>query len=109
MPRLERYTHAARPGAQGFERHRAGLEHVAERGIDVSLPEVLAQAQPRRQGKDQLDVGSRLAAGSDNWPAQLHQRPRLSVDLEPDSEPASAQVGRVSVYGDRLDPAQPCP
>ena len=76
VARLQRHAHAGRVRAQLLERDAARGELVAAGGVDVAVPEVLAQAEAAREREDDLEVGARLAAWRHERPAQLHERLR---------------------------------
>src|SRR5215468_1879204 len=66
---------------QLFQGHAAGAELLAIGGMDIAVPEVLAQAEPLRQVKDEVDVGSRFARWRHDRLAPLHEGLCLSTDL----------------------------
>jgi hypothetical protein len=60
-------------GPQVFQGDPAGRELMAERRVDVAVPEVLAEAEPRREVEDDPQIRSGLAARRDERLAQLDQ------------------------------------
>ena len=67
------HAHAGRLGAELLERHTARRELVAPRGVDVAVPEVLAQPQACREREDDLQVRARLATRRRDGGPQLHE------------------------------------
>src|SRR5688500_18264738 len=59
--------------AEALERHTARAELVAVGGIDVSVPEMVSQAEPSREVEDDLNVGARLTAWRDERLSKLNQ------------------------------------
>ena len=59
---------------------------MAVGGLDVAVPEVVAETEAARQVEDDLRVGAGLAAGRDHRPSQLDERLRLRARLEADLE-----------------------
>jgi hypothetical protein len=49
-------------GAELLERDAARPKLVAERRVDVAVPEMLADAEPRRERKDDVQIRARLSA-----------------------------------------------
>src|SRR5262249_9671620 len=72
--------------AQLLQAHARGGQQVAVARLDVALPEDLAEAEPRAQAEDDLDVRAALVQGLDDRFAELdvgHRLERIAVaDLE---------------------------
>ena len=64
MPRRRR--------TQLLRRDAAGRQIVAHRGLDVAVPEVLAETEPLRKLEHHIDVGACLAFRWNDGRAQLH-------------------------------------
>ena len=73
-------------GTQRLEGDAARGELVAPGGIDVAVPEVLAQPEAVGEGEDDLEVRARLAARRDDRATELDVGLRLLADLEPDPQ-----------------------
>ena len=84
VSRRQRHPDAGRVGAELLEGDPARRELVAERRVDVAVPEVLAQAEARGEVEDDLQVRAGLAARRDERPAQLDEGLRRLAALEPD-------------------------
>ena len=71
-------------GAELLQRDAGRRELVAIGGVDIAVPELLAQAEPAGEIEDDVGVGAGLAERRDDRPAQLDQRLRLGADVEAD-------------------------
>src|SRR4051812_50170889 len=66
---------------------------MAPRGVDVAVPEVLAETEPLRQREPDLEIGPRLAPRRLDGPAQLNERLSFLADLEPDAQRLGLERG----------------
>ena len=71
-------------GAQLLQGDAARRQLVPEGGIDVSVPEVRAEAQPGREVEDDPEVGTGLARGATSGRPELDERLGVLAVLEAD-------------------------
>ena len=76
---------SSRESPSGCRRTRSGL--------DVAIPEVVAETEARREAEHDLGVGARLAGRVDDPGPELHERRGVLADLEADLEGLRARTG----------------
>lgn len=82
----QRYAHTCRLRAQLLERYAARRQLMAERRVDVAVPEVLTEPESRGEGEDDGEIRARLAPESHERCSELDQRLGLLADLEADPQ-----------------------
>src|SRR5215472_4632753 len=87
VPRRERHADAPGIGAQSFQAKAAWREMVGESGIDVAVPEQVAQPEADREIEHDVEVGTRLTARRDDGGAKLHQLTGILIKPEADTQP----------------------
>src|SRR5262249_6289906 len=96
--RRERFPQSGRLRSKLLQCDVARTELLPIRGVDIAVPEMLAKTEAHGKAKDDISIGSCLAAWENDGLPKLNVRLRFRADLEADLESFAFKAGRHRQY-----------